>query len=46
MVEQIKNDPELRRNFESVRGKPYVDKLLADHDKNVKEAERAQEDAS
>ena len=25
MVERIKNEPELRKNFESVRGKPYVD---------------------
>jgi thiol-disulfide isomerase/thioredoxin len=38
MVERIKNDSELRKNFESVRGKPYVDKLLADHDRHVKEA--------
>jgi thiol-disulfide isomerase/thioredoxin len=40
MVERIKNDPELHKNFESVRGKPYVDKLLADHDRHVKEAEQ------
>ena len=39
MVERIKNDAELRRNFQSVRGKPYVDKLLADHEKNLKEAD-------
>ncbi len=38
MVEKIKRDPELHRNFDSIRGKPYVDKLLADQDKNVKEA--------
>jgi thiol-disulfide isomerase/thioredoxin len=40
MVGRIKNDPELRKNFDSVRGKPYVDKLLADHDRQVKEAEQ------
>ena len=39
MVDEIKNDPELRQNFESVRGKPYVAKLLADHDKRRKEAD-------
>jgi thiol-disulfide isomerase/thioredoxin len=38
MVAKIKTDPELQKNFESVRGKPYVDKLLADHDKRIKEA--------
>ena len=39
MVERIKKEPELRKNFESVRGKPYVDKLLADHDRHMKEAD-------
>jgi thiol-disulfide isomerase/thioredoxin len=39
MIVQIKNDAGLRKNFESVRGKPYVEKLLADHEKNVKEAD-------
>ncbi len=46
MVERIKNEPELRKNFESVRGKPYVDKLLADHDRHVKEAEQLKKNAS
>ncbi len=46
MVGQIKKDPELRRNFESVRGKPYVDKLLADHDRQRQGSRRAQENAS
>ena len=32
MVDRINQDPELRKNFESVRGKEYVDKLLADQD--------------
>ena len=39
MVERIKSDAELRRNFQSVRGKPYVDKLVADHETNRKETE-------
>jgi thiol-disulfide isomerase/thioredoxin len=39
MVEKIKRDPELHRNFDSVRGKAYVDKLLADHVKKVNEAQ-------
>jgi thiol-disulfide isomerase/thioredoxin len=39
MVERIKNDPELRKNFQSVRGKPYVAKLLADHETKRKEIE-------
>jgi thiol-disulfide isomerase/thioredoxin len=38
MVERVKNDAGLRQNFQSVRGKPYVDKMLADHEKNLKEA--------
>ncbi len=39
VVERIKTDAELRKNFQSVRGKPYVDKLIADHDKSQKETE-------
>jgi thiol-disulfide isomerase/thioredoxin len=38
MVEKIKSDSALHRNFEAVRGKPYVDKLIADNDKRIKEA--------
>ena len=38
-VERIKTDAELRKNFQSVRGKPYVDKLIADHDKSQKDTE-------
>jgi thiol-disulfide isomerase/thioredoxin len=39
MTERIQNDAGLRKNFESVRGKPYVDKLLASRDRRSKEAE-------
>jgi thiol-disulfide isomerase/thioredoxin len=38
IVEKIKSDSSLHRNFESVRGKPYVDKLLAENDNRLKEA--------
>ena len=39
MVERIKTDAELRKNFQSVRGKPYVAKLLAEHESKRKEIE-------
>lgn len=38
MIGKIKGDPEIRQSFVSVRGKAYVDKLLAEHDKKIKEA--------
>jgi thiol-disulfide isomerase/thioredoxin len=39
MIVRLKSDAGLRQNFESVRGKPYVEKLITEHDKHVKEAE-------
>jgi thiol-disulfide isomerase/thioredoxin len=37
MVEQLSQNPTLRRNFESVRGKDYVAKLIATADQKKKE---------